>query len=74
MTQPIARSYTQDPPDTRLDAIVIGSGIGRMSVAAILAKRTGKAATIAPPLCPRSTSPDRTFPRSASWVRFSGAR
>jgi len=38
MTQPIARSYKQDPPDGPFDAIVIGSGIGGLSAAAILAK------------------------------------
>jgi all-trans-retinol 13,14-reductase len=42
MTQPIARSYKQHPPEGQFDAIVIGSGIGGLAAAAILAKHAGK--------------------------------
>ena len=42
MSQPIARSYKQHPPEGQYDAIVIGSGVGGLAAAAILAKHAGK--------------------------------
>jgi all-trans-retinol 13,14-reductase len=42
MAPPTTRSYKQDPPEGPYDAIVIGSGIGGLAAAAILAKQAGK--------------------------------